>query len=204
MPTEPQTVEVTRTYLQLSHPADLRQGDPNPGDLKPERSPVEQVRIEHAVECPASFFRFLYTEVGRYYHWVDRLVWTDEQIRGHLARDEVSLWVMYCGGAPAGYFELERHDDGSTEIAYFGLLSCFLGRGLGKHLLTEAATRAWSDSPTRVWLHTCTLDDPAALPNYLKRGFAPFKQETYQTTIQPGEELRSASVKVLEHDGRGD
>jgi hypothetical protein len=30
-----------------------------------------------------------------------------------------------------------------------------------------------------VWLHTCTLDDPAALPNYRARGFRPYKQETY-------------------------
>src|SRR5215469_17835021 len=195
MPTETQTVEVTRTYLQLSHPSDLKPANPAGGP----------VRIERAVECPVSFFRFLYTEVGRYYHWVDRLVWTDEEIQRHLARNAVSLWVMYCGGAPAGYFELERHDDGSTEIAYFGLLSCFLGRGLGKHLLTEAATQAWSSGPTRVWLHTCTLDDPAALPNYIKRGFAPFKQETYQTTIQPGEELRSVSLKILDKlDNRGD
>ena len=29
----------------------------------------------------------------------------------------------------------------------------------------------------RVWLHTCTLDNPAALPNYLKRGFVPVKTE---------------------------
>jgi GNAT superfamily N-acetyltransferase len=188
MPTKPQTVEVTRTYLQLSHP----------GDLKPGKSAGERVRIDRVVDCPASFFRFLYTEVGRYYHWVDRLVWTDEQIRLHIARDEVSLWVMYYSGAPAGYFELERHGDGSTEIAYFGLFSEFLGRGLGKHLLSEAAIQAWSSEPTRVWLHTCTLDGPAALPNYLKRGFTPFKQETYQTTIQPGEELRSASVSVVD------
>jgi GNAT superfamily N-acetyltransferase len=193
MPSEPQTVEVTRTYLQLSHP----------GDLKPGKSAGEHVRIERAVKCPASFFRFLYAEVGRYYHWVDRLEWTDEQIRSHLARDAVSLWVMYCCGAPAGYFELERHEDGSTEIAYFGLLSECLGRGLGRHLLTEAVTQAWSGSPTRVWLHTCTLDGPAALPNYLSRGFTPFKQETYQTTIQPGEELRSVSVIILDQHDRG-
>jgi hypothetical protein len=42
---------------------------------------------------------------------------------------------------------------------------------------------AWSLSPTRVWLHTCTLDHPAALPNYVKRGFSPFRTEVYQTTI---------------------
>jgi len=31
--------------------------------------------------------------------------------------------------------------------------------------------------PKRVWLHTCTLDHPAALPNYQKAGFAIYKEE---------------------------
>src|SRR5262245_57852648 len=187
MPAEPLRVEVTRTYLQLSHP----------DELKPAAQPGDPVRVERAAKCPASFFRFLYAEVGRYYHWTDRLTWTDDQIRSHVARNAISIWVLYESGTPVGYFELERHDDGSTEIAYFGLLPEFLGRGWGKYLLTEAASRAWSAGPNRVWLHTCTLDDRAALPNYLKRGFTPFKQETYQTTIQAGEQLRSASVRAL-------
>jgi hypothetical protein len=34
-----------------------------------------------------------------------------------------------------------------------------------------------------VWLHTSTLDHPAALPNYLKRGFKQVRTEVYQTTI---------------------
>jgi hypothetical protein len=38
---------------------------------------------------------------------------------------------------------------------------------------------AWALAPTRVWLHTCTLDAKAALPNYLARGFRPFKEERY-------------------------
>ena len=36
----------------------------------------------------------------------------------------------------------------------------------------------------RVWLHTCTLDSPRALPNYKARGFREFKRETYQTEIE--------------------
>lgn len=172
------SIEVTRTYLQL-----LRVED-----FKPARIDDERVRIEAVVACPASFARFLYAEVGRFYHWTDRLVWTDDQFRAHLARPEVELWVMYAGGAPAGYFELARHGDGSCEVAYFGLLPEFLGRGLGKHLLTEAVERAWAAGANRVWLHTCTLDDPAALPNYMARGFAPFKQETYVATVAPEEE----------------
>jgi GNAT superfamily N-acetyltransferase len=171
-------VEVTRTYLQLTRP----------DDFKAARLDDQRVRVDHALECPASFYLYLYSEVGRLYHWVDRLVWTEGDISAHLARPEISLWVMYYEGAPAGYFELERHEDGSTEIAYFGLMQDFLGRGLGKHLLSFAVERAWMEGANRVWLHTCTLDDPAAMPNYLKRGFQPFKQEAYFTSISPEEE----------------
>jgi GNAT superfamily N-acetyltransferase len=170
-------VEVTRTYLQLT----------DRGQLNAARGNDPIVRVEQIKDCPASFYRYLYAEVGRLYHWVDRLPWTDDQIRAHLARDEVTLWLMHRAGAPAGYFELERHQDGSTEIAYFGLLQESIGRGLGKHLLTEAVEKGWESGADRVWLHTCTLDDPAALPNYLKRGFTPFKQERYVTTVSAAE-----------------
>lgn len=89
------------------------------------------------------------------------------------------MWLMTYADDIAGYFELKKEADGSTEIAYFGLLPQFIGRGLGKHLLTRAIEQAWADDARRVWLHTCTDDDPAALPNYLKRGFKTFKTETY-------------------------
>ncbi|PYS26240.1 MAG: N-acetyltransferase, partial [Acidobacteria bacterium] len=100
-------------------------------------------------------------------------------------RPEISLWLMTCDEAPAGYFELRRCEDGSTEIAYFGLLPEFIGRGFGKHLLTCAAEQAWADGANRVWLHTCTLDDQAAMPNYLTRGFRPYKTEKYTAEL-PG------------------
>jgi len=162
-------IEVKRTYLQIASREECalsRIDDP-------------QIRIEQARDCPVSFCRYLYREVGRNYHWVDRLGWTDEEIRAHFSQPNVTLWVMYRAGSPAGYFELNRCEDGSTEIAYFGLLQEFLGRGLGKHLLSEAIERAWEAGTSRIWLHTCTLDDPAAMPNYLKRGFKPFKEEIY-------------------------
>jgi GNAT superfamily N-acetyltransferase len=166
-----ETIEVRRTYLQML----------DRSELVPARIADERVRVERAVECPVSFFRYLYREVGRNYHWTDRLGWSDAEIRSYLVQAEISLWVMYYDGSPAGYFELREHADGSTEIAYFGLLQEFIGRQLGKHLLTCAVERAWANGANRVWLHTCTLDDKAALPNYLKRGFLPFKQETYTT-----------------------
>jgi GNAT superfamily N-acetyltransferase len=171
------SVEVKETSLEMTRPEDL-----NYFHLDDARA-----RIEQAVECPASFFRYLYREVGRKYHWVDRLGWTDDEIRAHLADPGVSLWVIYYEGSPAGYFELKKEEDGSTELAYFGLLEEFIGRGLGKYLLSYAVKRAWSDGANRVWVHTCTLDGRAAMPNYLKRGFRPYKEKTYFVTMT-GEE----------------
>ncbi len=173
-------IEVTRTYLELNNPAES-----NAAYLNDERARIEQV-----MNCPGSFYRYLYSEVGRLYHWTDRLSWTDEEIVAHLTQNTLSLFVLYYEGAPAGYFELLKNEDGSTELAYFGLVQEFLGKGLGKHLLSAAIEQAWQDGASRVWLHTCTLDDPAALPNYLKRGFKPFNVEKYFTTISPDEPLR--------------
>jgi GNAT superfamily N-acetyltransferase len=160
---------VTRTYLEMRAP----------GQLVPSPSEPVGARIEQVSSCPSSFYRFLYSEVGREFRWVDRLAWTDDEIAAHLNQPSVTLHVLFAGDAPAGWFELKRHDDGSVEIAYFGILPAFRRRGLGRHLLTAAVHRAWDAGANRVWLHTCTLDDPAALPNYRARGFTSYKEEVY-------------------------
>jgi GNAT superfamily N-acetyltransferase len=170
----PSTVEVTRTYLEMRDRSQLR----------PARSDDPHIRVEQKFDCSPAFFRHLYAQVGRNYSWIDRLPWTDEQIVEYLKQEEISLWVMTYQEKTAGYFELRKCVDESIEIAYFGLFPDFIGRGLGKHLLTCAVEQAWEDGATRVWLHTCTLDDQAAMPNYLKRGFRPFKTETYNVDFQ--------------------
>jgi ribosomal protein S18 acetylase RimI-like enzyme len=161
---------VTRTYLEMRSPADLR----------PAPTPDPEPRIERIEECPVSFFRYLYREVGRAFQWTDRLGWSDATVRQYLETPGVDLWLMSWHAAPAGYFELREHDDHSVEIAYFGLLPEFIGRGWGKYLLTRAVQGAWAAGAGRVWLHTCTLDHPAALPNYLSRGFLRLREEVYE------------------------
>ncbi|HXW08054.1 MAG TPA: GNAT family N-acetyltransferase [Vicinamibacterales bacterium] len=175
--TTPRTA--VRTYLDMPEPAALRPAAP------PRQ---EGIRVERVVDCPASFWRYLYTEVGRQYHWVDRLSWTDDEIRAYVRDPGLSLWLLTVRGAPAGYFELRREEDGAVEIAYFGLLDEFIGRGLGGFLLTAAVERAWDLGASRVWLHTCSLDHPAAISNYLSRGFRVTGTEEYevpQTAVPP-------------------
>jgi ribosomal protein S18 acetylase RimI-like enzyme len=159
----------TRRYLEMLTPRDLRAAS----------APFEGVRIERVTARAPSFWRYLYAEVGRAHHWIDRLPWTDEDIVRYLSDPAIQLWVMTSGGAPAGYFELRTVGDGSVEIAYFGLLPDFIGCGLGKYLLSVAVEQAWALGAQRVWLHTSSLDHPSALSNYLARGFKIFKSELY-------------------------
>jgi len=158
-----------RTYLEMTDPSQLTGEPAVPADTSLTRESA----------CPPALWRRLYTDVGRDYHWVDRLGWTDDEIRRYLDAPAVELWILREGTEVAGYFELRRDADGGVEVAYFGLRPAFTGRGLGRYLLTAAVTRAWELAPSRVWVHTSSLDHPSALPNYLARGFTVWKQETY-------------------------
>lgn len=149
-----------------------------PGELRPVLDPRPDFDVRQAkIPCP-ELNRFLYTAVGGDWLWVDRLGWTYDRWLAWVERPELATWVAYLSGTPAGYFELEAQPDDNVEIAYFGLLPRFIGRKLGGVLLTAATERAWASGAARVWVHTCSLDHPQALANYLARGFRIFKEET--------------------------
>ena len=141
-------------------------------------------RFERRDPCPVKTYRRLYRDVGAQWYWHERLAWSDTQLAEYLAQPGVAVWEGMLGSEPVGYFELKRQADGSVEIAYFGLIAAFIGRGLGGAMLTRAVDEAWAMGATRVWLHTCTLDSPNALPSYQKRGFRPFKTERFEADLE--------------------
>lgn len=162
------SIAVTRTYLEF--PAHL---DPAPGPV-PDGS-----RLVELGGGEWERLRQLYRDVGDQWRWHDRRSWSEARWQSYLASPGLRAFVVEVDGRDGGYFELERADDGSMEVALFGLRDFAQGRGLGRWLIAQAvvAARAWG--ATRVWLHTCTLDSPKALPNYLARGFVPWRKEEY-------------------------
>jgi GNAT superfamily N-acetyltransferase len=154
-------VEVTRTFLEMRDPSQLNR--------KP--LPVPEARIARLSPCTVEQYRELYRRVGDKWHWHDRLLWSDARLAQQLARPNVSVWTLYVGKDLGGYFELEAQPDGGVEIVYFGLTPEFIGKGFGAAMLSRAVDEAFALGATRVWLHTCTLDSPRALPNYRARGF---------------------------------
>jgi len=166
------TVDVTITYLQMLEPAKLR----------PRECDRSGWRVEQAARDPA-INREFYRAVGGDWHWVDRLSWPDDWWHTYLHQPELTTYIGYVDDEPVGYFELHERTGDGVEIAYFGLLPKFIGQGFGAALLTAAVRHAWQLKPPRVWLHTCTLDHPQALSNYLARGFEIYRTETAKQAL---------------------
>jgi GNAT superfamily N-acetyltransferase len=149
-------VQVVTTYLELT----------DPGAIRPAKGSAEIVRVDPP---DGTVNRRFYRDIGGQYAWTDHRdeddAWWEQHAR------EVETWTI----PGAGYYEL--HPVGrDVEIAYFGLLPAFHGRGWGGALLEHALRRGF-ELGGRVWVHTCTLDGPHALANYMARGLVPYRTE---------------------------
>jgi ribosomal protein S18 acetylase RimI-like enzyme len=163
-------MKVIKYYLEMK----------SPGELRPLQNANPEVEVRQVVNARPELNRFFYTAVGKDWYWTDRLGWSEEKWHEYAKRPELETWVCYVSGEQAGYFELEMQPGANVEIAYIGLLAEFIGRGIGKQLLTAAVERAWQMGAKRVWVHTNTHDHPHALGNYQARGFRIFKEEERQ------------------------
>jgi GNAT superfamily N-acetyltransferase len=163
-------VETVVTYLEMRAP-------PAP-EQAPVAPPREGLALVHAQAPTVAFYRRLYEAVGAPWLWTDRSKLDDAALAAIVRDPAVEVWVLWSRGVPAGYVELDRRAPPEIELAYFGLVPEFLGQRLGPYLLDQAIRRAWSYAPARFWVHTQTLDHPAALPLYQKLGFVAYKTET--------------------------
>ncbi len=132
------------------------------------------------VQAPTThFYRYLYETVGAPWLWVERRRMSDEELSAIIGDPDVHLYVLYRGGAPAGYFELDARSALEVEIAYFGLMPEQIGMGLGRWMMQECLARAWAlEAVGRVWVHTCSLDHPRARGNYEAAGLALYDTRT--------------------------
>ncbi len=165
-------VDVTVTYLEMLQPPTTPVG-PTPAG----------VEVKHVRAPSVEHYRHLYDLVGHDWYWADRLAVSDAALHELLEDPRVEVHVLRVDGREAGYAELDRSEPGEVRLMYFGLAPGFIGRGLGRWFLAWAVARAWSLGPKRVWVDTCTLDHPRALPGYEAAGFRRFGTRVKQVTI---------------------
>jgi GNAT superfamily N-acetyltransferase len=139
--------------------------------------PKGKVAILKAEKPPVHFYRYLYDTVGRDYFWVDRKKQSDEALATIVQHPKVELYVLYAEGNPAGMAELDFREDEAGQLAYFGLIPDFVGRGFGYYYLYHATMNAWAHGIPKFKVNTCTLDHPRALPLYQRLGFVPYARE---------------------------
>ncbi len=162
-------IETTVTYLEMREQP-VRPTTPAPGGLA-------KLALLRAEKPTLSFYRYLYGAVGNGLNWTDRLLLDDDDLRAIIHDPLVEIYVLYLGGVPAGYVELDRRKDSEIELVYLGLAPEYIGHGVGRYLLDWAIHTAWSHGPERLWLHTCDLDNPRALPLYQRAGFVAYDQK---------------------------
>src|SRR4051794_35224565 len=99
-------VEVTRTFLEMRDPAQLKRKELPPGDA----------HFVRRHQCSVEHYRDLYRRVGEQWHWRDREKFSDEKLAAILSDDDVHIWELRVDGALGGYFELEKQPGPVVEI----------------------------------------------------------------------------------------
>jgi len=138
--------------------------------------PPSTLQLRHVASPAADHYRALFRKVGSPWLWFSRLVMDDDQLEAIIRDPGVELFEVAAVEAVVGMIELDFREAGECELAFIGLVPGLAGQGHGRWLLAEAIQRAWRDGVTRVHVHTCSLDHPAALSAYRRAGFTPHKR----------------------------
>jgi ribosomal protein S18 acetylase RimI-like enzyme len=122
------------------------------------------------------WFRDLFRRVGEEWLWVSRTRMPDAELAGIIQSPQVEVYALAHEGRDEGLLELDFRQPGRCELVFFGVTAKLVGTGAGRWLMNRALEIAWSRPVTRVWLHTCTFDHPAALAFYQRSGFRAFRR----------------------------
>ena len=158
----PGKIAAVVTYLEMRQ---------RPAELK-----ATSVRLREIENPDLEWYRAIFRRAGQQWLWWSRLEMNDAQLFAVLNAPTTELFIAESGQGEIGMAELDRSKSGEVEIAFFGLFTDALGKGLGRPFMAALLECAWTASTSRVWVHTCTLDSPAALPFYLKCGFRAYKR----------------------------
>ncbi len=161
--------KIERNYLEINSLNQLNDSKNHPKNFN--------IHLVKATDFQLN--KFFYKNVGKNHHWVDRLIWTENQWIEYTSSKEVETYVLKNNNDLAGFFEIISHiKENEVEIAYLGLLKEYQNQNLGSFLLSSAIKISFLKKPQRVWVHTCSLDHKNALNNYISRGMKVFKKET--------------------------
>ena len=194
-PVPPGHIATIVTYLEMTAPP------------RPQPAPASALQLLRWPAPEPDRYRALFRRVGAPWLWFSRLVMSEAELRTIIGDPAVEIFaVTDRAGIEIGMLELDFRVAGEAELAFFGLVPELTGKGHGRWLMARALGLAWRKGIGRVWVHSCTLDHPAALGFYRRQGFAPYAAavETFADPRLAGVLPREAAphVPLLEADRR--
>lgn len=144
--------------------------------LRPEPDAVPWT-LRRVAPVPLDWYRDLFARTGADWLWFSRLQMSDEALGAILANPDVEVYAVEVGNRAEGLLELDFREPGQCELAFFGLTGPLIGKGAGRSLMNFAIDRAWQRPIGRFWVHSCSLDHPAALEFYCRSGFVPLRRQ---------------------------
>ncbi|HLY57552.1 MAG TPA: GNAT family N-acetyltransferase [Stellaceae bacterium] len=142
---------------------------------RPEASGAFILRTEPAAD--PDWYRTLFRRIGADWLWFSRLRVETAALAATLRDPQREVHALVVDGRDAGLLELNFRDPPDCELSFFGVDRKAIGGGAGRWLMNRAIERAWARPIARFWVHTCTLDHPAALAFYIRSGFRPYKRQ---------------------------
>jgi GNAT superfamily N-acetyltransferase len=141
----------------------------------PKPDPPGVTAVLGRVERPdPDWYRALFHKIGDPYLWYARIEMSTPELLSIIHDPNEEVYAVEQDGVAEGLLELDFRTPGECEISYFGLTSKIVGTGIGRWLMNRAIARAWEKPISRFWVHTCTVDHPAALDFYRRSGFVPY------------------------------
>jgi len=132
------------------------------------------VSLAHLRDPDPDRYLALFHAIGTPWLWFSRLKLPRDALVAILRDPAVEVWTVRRGDREIGLVELDFRPLPDVELAFFGLVPEWTGRGLGRWMMGHAIGRAFAGGAKRFWVHTCTLDHPGALAFYMRAGFVPF------------------------------
>jgi GNAT superfamily N-acetyltransferase len=136
--------------------------------------PLSSLKLRRVEQPEPETYRTLFRRIGARWLWFSRLIMDDTKLGAIIKDPKVELFTVGdASGRDVGMLELDFRETGECELSFVGLVPELSGQGHGRWLLAEAVRLAWRNGVSRVHVHTCTLDHPAALSAYRHAGFVP-------------------------------
>ena len=88
--------EISRKYLEIK----------SINYLKETQKPSKNFSLNFTKLNDFQLNKFFYKQIGKKYHWIDRLIWTDQNWTNYVSDKNLSTYVLKNGEDLVGYYEL--------------------------------------------------------------------------------------------------